>query len=133
MDKTTRILFGGIVKEEYRKNISSFLSYPQDKDNSMYCRSKKWLVTGVKFMMEFADVPGADAIPGETFEWNEETGAWYFDTEVDNKDKAIELFFIIVPLLMESVEICQTKFFEDDCWHNFKLKNCDLLFYGTSA
>lgn len=88
MGMYTTLKFKGFVKEEFRETIYKLINYKYDtiivyadEENEL---SKKWECTGVNFMMEFAKVPSADAIPngGKNVIWNKENGALDFTTKL---------------------------------------------------
>lgn len=146
MGMYTTLEFKGIVKEKYRNAIDIVVNFESDLTiGSVYDQSEKWKATGVDFMNEFSHVPRANFIPNgkccwnkETGEWqndrccwNKETGEWWFVTKLKNYENTYGKFFGIVPLFMESLEICKTQYEEDEWWYLYELENGSIIGKGT--
>lgn len=133
MGMYTTLVFKGFVKEEFRESIDKVVNYKYDtikvytdEENEL---SEKWESTYVDFMMEFAKFPSADSIPSRNnMIWNKETGAWNFTTKLKNYDNTFDAFFNIVPLFMESIEICKTLYEEVDYYKVYELKEHRLIY-----
>ena len=120
MGMNTSLEFKGIVKEKYRDAINIVVTFEIDSGND---QSEKWKATGVDFMEKFSYVPRANGIPSGTRYWNKETGELYFFSELKNYENTYQKFFDIVPLFMESVEICKTRYDENEFYRLYELEN----------
>lgn len=132
MSMETTLEFRGIVKPEFRKEISKIVKYEQyeDPEERYYISTfaEKWYVTYPQFMQRFAYVPNAASLPREST-WNETTGEWSF--QVDSKRNTIEEFLLMVPMFMQSLLVCKTQRDCDDYWELYDLNNVALIYLGT--
>lgn len=135
MGMYTTLEFKGIVKEKYRNAIDIVVNFDNFESDliigSVYDQSEKWKATGVDFMEKFSHVPRANFIPNGRCCWNKETGEWQFVTELKNYENTYGKFFGIVPLFMESLEICKTQYEEDEWCYLYELENGSIIGKGT--
>lgn len=111
----TELEFSGTVKEEYRDAIDRVICYDNSNDKdvgSVYDTARKWLASGIDFMMDFAKVPRAMFIPngipdGTNHIWDKRTGKWEFETKLKDYENTYDAFFNIAVLFMDSINKCR--------------------------
>lgn len=118
MGMYTGLRFKGVVKKEFRNNFGS-IALNGDWKNSPYWEfsnfgnlfRSSFIPCGMLcYMPEEWDKPNEFGI-----KYNKNTGYWTFQCSLKNYEHEIEKFFDLVPYFIESVEVAEY-FYEEDEW-----------------